>query len=70
MTTGPYRSELDEPLVVGAPPFGEVTQRIAEIPEAELLKTPKWWPPVFFIVSNIAGVTTALIFYLLWEGVG
>jgi len=69
-STGPFRSELDDPLIVGSPPFGEVTQRIAEIPEAELKNTPKWWPPVFFVASNMAGVTTALIFYLVWEGVG
>jgi len=61
---------VSQPLITGNPTFSSITQRISEIVELELQKTPKAWFIVFGITSTMTMVMSAMIGWLLWEGTG
>ncbi len=58
------------PLISGNQTFSTITQRISEIVEIEVQKTPKAWFIAFGISSSLAGGMGLMIAYLLWEGTG
>ncbi len=58
------------PLITGNPTFSSITQRISEIVELEVRKTPKAWFIAFSITSTMTMMMSAMIGWLLWEGTG
>lgn len=53
-------------LVLGNRDFASVTDTVCGWMET----TPKWWMPAFFVSSQLAGVATLCILYLIITGVG
>ena len=60
----------ETPLITGNQTFKSVTQRISEIVEIEIKKTPKAWFVAFGICGTLALLLNGMIAYLLWEGTG
>jgi Ni/Fe-hydrogenase subunit HybB-like protein len=68
--SGSVAVAIEPPLITGNPTFSTITQRISEIVEVELTKTPKAWFVAFGITSSLTVMLHAMIAYLIWEGTG
>ena len=66
----PALMEVNPPLVAGHPSYHDLTQKVSQIVEGDVLKTPtKYWVTLS-ITSTITVLLGAMLTFLVWNGIG
>ncbi len=66
----PALMEVNPPLVAGDPGYHDLSQKICQIVEGDVLKTPRKYWITLSVIGSITGLLGCMLTFLVWNGIG